>query len=32
VDLDVELSAPSPAQCLAACHHASCHVENELNL
>jgi hypothetical protein len=32
VDPDVELSAPSPAPCLSACHHASCHVDNGLNL
>jgi hypothetical protein len=25
VDPDVELSAPSPAPCLSACHHASSH-------
>jgi hypothetical protein len=31
VDLDVELSAPSPAPCLPAHCHASCHDDNGLN-
>lgn len=31
-DLDVELSAYSPALCLPACHHASQHVDIGLML
>jgi hypothetical protein len=31
-DQDVELSAPSPASCLPAYHHASCYDDNGLNL
>jgi hypothetical protein len=31
-DQDVELSAPSPAPCLPACCHASCHDDNGLSL
>ena len=31
-DQDVELSAPSPAPCLPAHCHASCHDDNGLNL
>ena len=31
-DPDVELSAPSPAPCLSAHYHASCHDDNGLNL
>ena len=29
---DVELSATSPAPCLPACHHASYHDDNGVNL
>ena len=32
VDQDAELSAPSPALCLPACHHASHHDDNGQNL
>jgi hypothetical protein len=32
VDQDVELSTPSPAPCLSACLHTSCHDDNGLNL
>lgn len=31
VDQDVELSALSPAPCLLACYHATCHDDNGLN-
>jgi hypothetical protein len=31
-DLDIELSAPSSAPCLLACHHAYYHDNNDLNL
>jgi hypothetical protein len=31
-DLKVELQVPSPALCLLACHHASCHDNTGLNL
>lgn len=32
MDQDVELSVPSVASCLPACHHVSCHDDNGLNL
>ena len=32
VDVDVELSTTSPVPCLHACHHASHHDDNGLNL
>ena len=32
VNLDIELSIPTPLPCLQAGYHASCHDNNELNL